>query len=172
MPVTYEPIASTLLGSATSSITFSSIPSTYTDLRLIISAGAASDSTRPSISLRFNGVFSAFYASNRLLSDGINANHNYGTGADRIVLGAGANPLVASPFSYIIDINNYADSTIRKCALAYVTAILNDSSGGQFLMSTGRFESTNAISQIQIFDANNYNMSVGSRATLYGILRA
>jgi len=35
---TYEPIANTTFGSTTSSYTFSSIPSTYTDLFLVISA--------------------------------------------------------------------------------------------------------------------------------------
>ena len=35
MPTTYEPIATTTLGSAAASITFSSIPATYTDLRVV-----------------------------------------------------------------------------------------------------------------------------------------
>ncbi len=35
MPITYEPIATQTLGSAAASITFSSIPGTYTDLRLV-----------------------------------------------------------------------------------------------------------------------------------------
>jgi hypothetical protein len=36
MPATYEPIATTTLGTAAAFITFSSIPATYTDLRLVI----------------------------------------------------------------------------------------------------------------------------------------
>ena len=37
MALTYEPIASTTLGSSASSISFNSISTAYTDLRLIVS---------------------------------------------------------------------------------------------------------------------------------------
>ena len=43
MPATYEPIATTTLGSAQATVTFSSIPGTYTDLVLI--TNSRSDST-------------------------------------------------------------------------------------------------------------------------------
>ena len=36
MPSTYEPIATTTLGSTAATITFSSIPATYTDLRIAL----------------------------------------------------------------------------------------------------------------------------------------
>jgi hypothetical protein len=36
MATTYEPIATTTLGTAAAFITFSSIPATYTDLRLVV----------------------------------------------------------------------------------------------------------------------------------------
>ena len=46
MATTYEPIATTTLGSAAASITFSSIAGTYTDLRLVLSLIPATG-TRP-----------------------------------------------------------------------------------------------------------------------------
>ena len=53
MPATYEPIATTTLGSAAASITFSSIAGTYTDLRLVM-VGTTSASDWAFV--RFNGT--------------------------------------------------------------------------------------------------------------------
>ena len=39
MPATYEPIASTTLGSAAATISFSSIPGTFTDLVVVLFTG-------------------------------------------------------------------------------------------------------------------------------------
>jgi len=52
MPKTYEPIATTTLGSNQTTITFSSIPSTYTDLVIVSNMGTTTASY-PFI--RFNG---------------------------------------------------------------------------------------------------------------------
>jgi len=49
MPATYEPIATTTLGSAAATITFSSIPATYTDL-VIVFAGTATANLNPLMS--------------------------------------------------------------------------------------------------------------------------
>jgi len=47
MPTTYEPIATTTLGSATASITFSTISGAYTDLVLVASITGVSVATDP-----------------------------------------------------------------------------------------------------------------------------
>jgi hypothetical protein len=62
---TYEPIATTTLGTATSSFTFSSIPATYTDLRLVI--GWVSG-TNPRI--RFNSDTATSYSQTAMYGDG------------------------------------------------------------------------------------------------------
>jgi hypothetical protein len=52
MPRTYEPIASTTLGTASGTISFDSIAATWTDLVLVLNFGVAT--AGPTIRLRFN----------------------------------------------------------------------------------------------------------------------
>ena len=52
MPVTYEPIATATLGTAANSYTFSSIPSTFTDLVLVVDVIEA---TANNYGIRING---------------------------------------------------------------------------------------------------------------------
>jgi hypothetical protein len=81
---TYTPIATTTLGSSTSSYTFSSIPQTYTDLVLIVSGyGAASDGN--SIVCRVgNGTVDSGtnYSTTRLSGSGSSASSGRSSGSD------------------------------------------------------------------------------------------
>ena len=66
----YKPIATqTVSGSSTSSVTFSSISGSYTDLILIIN-GATSDSATNNFRVRFNSDSATNYSATRLLGDG------------------------------------------------------------------------------------------------------
>lgn len=58
---TYTPIETKTLGSNTTTVTFSSIPSTYTDLVLVFQA-ASSNSNGNAIRMRFNGNSSSEYS--------------------------------------------------------------------------------------------------------------
>ena len=60
MPNTYEPIATNTLGSAASSVTFSSIPSTYTDL--IVVMNYANSTGLADVFFRFNGDTGSNYS--------------------------------------------------------------------------------------------------------------
>ena len=53
MPTTYEPIATTTLGSAQSSVTFSAISGSYTDLVIVINGALSSGLA--SLSVEYNG---------------------------------------------------------------------------------------------------------------------
>jgi hypothetical protein len=85
MPATYEPIATTTLGSAATTITLSSIPSTYTDLRLVTvlsNNGAGGDSLYITCNGDALGATS-LYSETRLRGDGSTATSARSSSADR-----------------------------------------------------------------------------------------
>ena len=71
MPATYEPIATTTLGSAVNSFTFSSIPNTYTDLVLVVVVPTAASSG--TFGLRFNSDTASNYSHTTLSGNGSSA---------------------------------------------------------------------------------------------------
>ena len=64
---TYTPLATVTLGTAASSVTFSSIPATYRDLILVVNATTSADGIP---SLRFNGDSGNNYSEHGLSSTG------------------------------------------------------------------------------------------------------
>jgi hypothetical protein len=70
MPATYEPIATYTAPSAQASYTFSSIPSTYTDLVLVANFGKSADTA---IKYRVNGDTGSNYSVTALYGDGSSA---------------------------------------------------------------------------------------------------
>jgi hypothetical protein len=167
MPATYEPIATNTLGTATANITFSSIPATYTDLKLVIIT-APSDAATQYIDLQFNSDTATNYSIVRL--------YGYGTGAGSA---AGANSTNArvgiiggSTTKFSVSISNifsYAGSTF-KTAITDSASDINGSGQNNRIVNTWR--STSAITSIKIFMDNGGNMVAGTTATLYGIKAA
>lgn len=163
MAVTYEPIATTTLGSANTTITFSSIPGTYTDLRLIVVGKVTGISTNNTY--RFNSDTGTNYSRTRLLGDGATASSDRTTSATSITdvfLGSTTNPHLA-----IVDIFSYAGST-NKTVLTLNSS--DDNGSGYVGRGVGLWRNTAAITTITI--ANNGTFDIGTTATLYGILKA
>jgi hypothetical protein len=79
MPTTYEPIQTTAFTSATASYTFSSIPSTYTDLVIVFVGQQNSTFSGRNLNIQFNGDTGSNYGSVQILSTGDGAAY---TGAD------------------------------------------------------------------------------------------
>jgi len=86
MANTYTLIASNTLSSDTSSVTFSPIPSTYTDLVLKYSVRSSSSSTTDDLFLTVNGT-SANYSQTRLSGDGASASTGRFSASSEFVLG-------------------------------------------------------------------------------------
>ena len=163
MATTYEPIATTTLGSAASSITFSSIPSTYTDLRLIVTGTPAAASRG---SLVFNGDTATNYSRTTLNGDGTTATSSRATSAAYILLGLTDSAAIQFWQS---DIFSYAGST-NKTVLGIVSS---DNNGSGFTTSqVGLWRSTSAITSVTFKTYDGANFNAGTTATLYGIKAA
>lgn len=156
---TYTPIATTTLGSATSSYTFSSIPSTYTDLVLIINGTA---STTNNHLIRFNGDTGTNYSTTDLYGDGSSAGSGRYSNATGIFIGNGSN----TNYTKITEIMNYSNTTTYK-------TLLNRQNAPAEAVATevGLWRSTAAINSITVYTAAG-NMNTGTTLTLYGIQAA
>lgn len=165
MPATYEPIATTTLSSTASTITFSSIGSGYTDLRMVLIGTGTTNDTY--FLYRFNSDSSSLYSTTRLSGNGTSASsvNNAGTG-----LLVTINALLSStvPSLWTLDVFSYAGST-NKTSLATVSGDRNGS--GAVERAVGLYRSTSAITSISAVMASS-TFAAGTTATLYGILKA
>jgi len=163
MPATYEPIATTSLSSATSSITFSSITATYTDL-VIVCLVQKETSGADYMGLRFNGDTGSNFSRVRISGDGTTASSYQDAGQNIAFCDINVNQF-ASPGNLIINLNNYSNSTTNKIAL---TRSNNVNSGTSAVVNLWR--STSAINSVTLLSGSN--MKIGSTFTLYGIKAA
>jgi hypothetical protein len=173
MTVTYEAIASTTLGSAQQSITFSSIPVTYTDLRIVV-ANAKATNTARNVFIRVG-------------------NGSVDTGSNYSYTNLGARALSSTPFSAressqssgklswytamttaqaqmsLIDIMNYSNTTTFKTMLCSTRVAEGDGtySGIEDLVILWR--STSAINTISVFTDVADTFQSGTTFSLYGI---
>lgn len=157
MAKTYEPIATTTLSSTTSTVTFSSIPATYTDLILVINAFT---STEGNCYVRLNNVATSLYSSTRLYGNGTTAS------SDRFSSGTESNiaNLTTTMGNVIIHFMDYANATTNK------TFISRSNSTGYTMACVGLWRSTAAINRIDF--SLSPTLQIGSTFTLYGIKAA
>ena len=159
----YDSIATTTVSSPVSSITFSSIPSTYTHLqvRALMLTTSASN-----IVARFNSDSGTNYAQHQLTGDGSSA-------------AAGSQTSTGSPyFGYtntqpgvmIIDILDYANTNKYKTSRILTGSDANGS--GYVLLRSALWQNTNAVTQIDITVNGGANFNQYSSFALYGIKSA
>lgn len=160
---TYEPIATTTLGSAQATVTFNSF-SGYTDLVLVINMKG---STANFPSLRFNGDSGSNYTRTILSGNGSSAAGARGNNESAANINYNAQSS-SSEFNYnsITHIQNYSNSTTYKTQL---TRANQAASGTDAVVTLWR--NTDAITQIDCI-TNTGNYASGSTFTLYGILSA
>jgi len=164
MPATYEPIATTTLSTATASITFSSIPATYTDLILVYNGGL--DPAANELLLRFNGSSSSIYSYTRLRGNGTSTASDRYSNTNFMHIGSPGNSLVIG--NSINHIMNYANTTTYKTLLSR-----SNFTNREIMATVGLFSSTSAITSLLVAHSNSIRfLSSGSSLTLYGIKAA
>ena len=166
MPNTYTELLKTTVGTATSSVTLSSIPSGYTDLVLITSA-KNNTGAQYRLQLSFNGDRStSVYSVTKLTGNGSTAvssrvsNAPYGA----ILIGT----IGSTNFDNVIThIMNYSNTTTNKTILRRG----GSDAAGSPQLEAGSYRSTAAISTLTL-TAGAGNFGIGSTFTLYGIKAA
>lgn len=170
MPSTYEKIATQTLASAASSVTFSSIPGTYTDLVFVIQAKQTGTPTGTDAFITLNGSGSSIYSRTVLNGDGTTASSSRGTNMDRAYF-----PVSPQTADAVIICNfmNYANTTTNKTML-----MRYGGSPGVVYAAVYLFASTAALTTIAITGSDQMgagtpdNWAIGSTFNLYGIKAA
>ena len=165
MTVTYEKIATTTLTSTQSTVTFSSISGSYTDLVLVMNpiANTASGSYPY---LRFNGDSGTNYSRTMIAGTGTAAESDRSSNSSEGYFIYGNQVQTNSAFNGIININNYSNTTTNKTFLARTNVA--SGTGPRVEALVGLWRSTSAINQIVLYCGSNSFVS-GSTFTLYGI---
>ena len=163
MTATYEKIATTTLGSASSSVSFTSISGAYTDLRIIIVTGQTP--LNNAISWQYNSDTGTNYSNTALLGNGTSAFSTRASTQPRIT---GFGDLGSSALSSLIkiDINNYSNTTTYKTALTRFDSIPK----GRTAAVVSLWRSLSAITSIAFsFENGSDTFPTGSTFTIYGI---
>jgi len=167
---TYTFIASNTVGSGgAASVTFSSIPATYTDLIIKISARTTRSAIEDSIFLRFNGDSASNYVRKNIYGDGTSIVS--GDGAyNSIDFYACGDTATANTFGNAeIIIPSYASANNKSLSIDGVTE--NNATSTTTLFKSGIWNNTSAITTIS-FTPNVGTFKQYSTFTLYGISNA
>ncbi len=169
MPTTMKLIGKQTLGSAAASVTFSSIPATFTDL-LLAGSTRASGTNVDNVRLRFNGASTDINHSYRILfgngSTAMSASDSY-----ILVSAAGGSNTTSNTFTnFEIYIPNYAASTNKSVSASGVQE--NNATTANIYAVAGLWSSTNAVTQLGLDLLDGANMVSGSSFFLFGISKA
>ena len=171
MPNTFELIASSTVGvGGAASIDLTSIPNTYTDLVLKVSARTTTGSF-PDGSLQFNNDTGSNYRWRNIYGTGAAAGSNNGGTTTSIAFGTlvGSSETANTFTSSEIYIPNYAGSTQKSLSVDSVTE--NNATTAYMAMLAGLWTSTSAITSIKL-TTSAAAFAQYSTAYLYGVKNA
>lgn len=160
MGKTYKPISSQTLTTSAASVTFSSIPATYTDLILVLRGTSTVDDT---ITMQFNSDTGSNYSWTQLGADpgsGVFTSRASNVASVRIGYGNTAQG------NHIAQIMNYSNATTNKTTLSR-----SNKSADDVRAIVGLWRNTAAITSITVIQTSG-SFSSGFTFSLYGIKAA
>lgn len=163
MAKTYTPIATQTLTSSTGTVTFSSIPATYTDLVFVLNIKSTDAGIDTDVTGTFNSDTGSNYSWTRIYGDGTTAGAQRTSSQSAMRIGnqSGTGSSAYSPM--ILNIMNYSNTT------TYKTMIGRPNNPARIVDAyVNLWRSTAAISTVTF----NSTFAAGSTFTLYGILKA
>ena len=162
---TYTPIATTTLGSAAASYTFTSIPSTYTDLILVI-AGTTGALNNVLLQVGNGSIDTGNnYSTTFLVGDGSSATSSRQSSVSNMLVGR----IGTDQSINIVQLLNYSNTTTYKTLLCRGN---NAATSGQVAAYVNLWRSTSAINQVKVLEQVGSNFQTGTTFTLYGIAAA
>lgn len=160
---TYALINSNTLGSATNTVTFSSIPATFTDLVIVIQGKCATADAN--ISIRFNSDTATNYSYTFLDGNGTSTFSSRGTNQTSGAIDNYGQIQQNFNSNDIIHIFDYANTTTYK---TYLSRANNAGMGIDAIVGLWR-KTPEAINTIALICSGSRNFDVGSTFYLYGI---
>ena len=165
------PISTVTVGSGgAASIVFSSIPATYTDLKLVISARTNQSSWNDNSIVRFNGDSGNNYSNRRVNGSGSTTDSSSNTSQDGFYYWNfnGANATASTFSNNEMYIPNYTSSNQKSFSSERVVEN-NSSTDNMLSLIAGIWTGTAAITSISIAPYYGTLFAQYSSATLYGI---
>jgi hypothetical protein len=165
MASTYEKIATSTLGSAQASYTFTSIPNTYTDLVLIVNGKTTGSGGYTALSVRLNSDSGNNYSRTGMYGAGGSASAfiQSGISSSFITIGQAANNFGSA----IVNFQDYSNAT------TYKTFLSTENYSSLVIYSTvSLWRNTNAITSITLSGTGGHDIASGSIFNLYGIKEA
>lgn len=164
LPSDYE-LIQTITPSAVSTVTFSSIVSTYKHLQFRIVSNNGTGFS--GLSLRFNGDTGSNYSRQALYADGSSVASLGQASQDRTLVGIAGSGTSNIFTPTLIEILDYT-STAKIKTVRSLTG--NAQAGNQLVyLYSGGWYNTAAITSVTVFDNSGNNFASGSRISLYGI---
>ena len=167
-PSSYESIATIIASGSESSVTFSSIPQTFTHLQLRYMSSDARTISNSPIDLRFNGSSATAYNKHYIQGDGTGGASGNELNTSHIRLEGGGSSSPSQAFGIgITDILDYTSTTKTKSILQI--AGVDKGNEGFVRVNAGQwYASPTAITSITLIPLVP-NLRSGSHFALYGI---